>query len=1089
MKRRMLIANRGEIALRIASTAIDMGLAPVVLFSEDDIGSRHVLEAHEAIPLSGSGPSAYLDAEQIVSAAIAAGCHMVHPGYGFLSEDASFARRCAEAGLTFIGPSPETLTLLGDKTRALHLAESLGIPVIPGTRGATSLVEAREFMAGLGPSASMMVKALAGGGGRGMRVVDDPDALPETYRKCSEEARQAFGSGDLYVERFFERARHVEVQIAGDGSGEVSHLWDRECSLQRHRQKLIEIAPAVMVPNAIRTDLLACAVRIGKATRYKGVGTIEFLVDCAGDSAQPFAFIEANPRLQVEHTVTEFVTGLDLVGIQIGIAAGRSLENLDLRQADLRPPVGIAVQSRINAERISATGISAADGTISSYVPPTGPGVRVDGIGYVGMKANHRFDSLLAKLVVHVHGGDPLAAFAKSRRALGAFEIAGLDTNRAFLGAILQRLEDDVAHVHTRYVEEHLEALLDAADRDPSTSPAAADNDFPDISPAPEGMSVITAPTQGALVSVVAPGHGFRTGECLAVVEAMKMQHEVAASFDGRIESVLGAVGDLLREGQPLLFASPSEGGSAGDVQAEEQDLDHIRPDLAETLDRHAVTLDEARPDAVARRRKTGQRTARENIADLVDPGSFVEFGQLTVAARRQRHSLDELIEQTPADGLVAGFGRVNGASFPDEAARCLVMAYDYTVLAGTQGVYGHKKTDRLIETAERYHMPMVIFCEGGGGRPGDTESGGPLRSFQLLARMSGSAPSIGIASGRCFAGNAATLGCCDVIIATRNSSIGMGGPAMVEGGGLGVVAASDIGPIEVQGANGVVDIVVEDEAAAVAAAKKYLSYFQGALPGWSCADQRHLRRAIPENRMRSYDMRALVAKLADDGSMMELRPKFGAEMITALIRVEGRPFGLIANNPKVNGGAIASDSADKAARFMQLCEAFRLPIVSLSDTPGIMVGPEAEKSALVRHCSRMLVVGANLSVPMFSIILRKSYGLGGVAMTGGSSQNPVFSVAWPTGEFGAMGIEGAVKLGYKNELAAIADADARQARYEALVREAVDIGKALNRATTYGLDDVIDPADTRRWLTEGWRSVAHDGPSMKGSLKWIDTW
>jgi acetyl-CoA carboxylase carboxyltransferase component len=340
----------------------------------------------------------------------------------------------------------------------------------------------------------------------------------------------------------------------------------------------------------------------------------------------------------------------------------------------------------------------------------------------------------------------------------------------------------------------------------------------------------------------------------------------------------------------------------------EQVDLDFIRPDLAAVLERHRGTLDESRPQAVERRRKTRQRTAREDIDDLLDPGSFIEYGSLVVAARRKRQSLEKLIQQTPADGMVMGLGRVNGKYYGDEAARVAVMAYDYTVLAGTQGAYNHRKMDRLIEVAERWRLPTVFFCEGGGGRPGDTEGGGYVRGFELWARMSAVAPLIGITSGRCFAGNASVLGCCDVIIATKDSNIGMGGPAMIEGGGLGIFKPEQIGPIEVQEPNGVVDIVAEDEADAVKKAQRYLSYFQGASPEWSCADQRLLRRAIPENRVRVYDIRRLIATLADWDSVLELRPRFGSTMIVALIRVEGRPMGVIANNPKVLGGAIDSD-------------------------------------------------------------------------------------------------------------------------------------------------------------------------------------
>jgi acetyl-CoA carboxylase carboxyltransferase component len=501
---------------------------------------------------------------------------------------------------------------------------------------------------------------------------------------------------------------------------------------------------------------------------------------------------------------------------------------------------------------------------------------------------------------------------------------------------------------------------------------------------------------------------------------------------------------------------------------------------------RHASGLDRSRPDAVGRRRGTGQRTTRENVEDLCDPGSLVEYGPLVIAAQRRRRPVEDLIRRTPADGLVAGVATVNGH-------RTIVMSYDYTVLAGTQGLQNHRKKDRLFELAERLRLPVVFFTEGGGGRPGDTDgtgaSGLDCMAFSLFGGLSGLVPLVGINSGRCFAGNAAILGCCDVVIATANSNIGMGGPAMIEGGGLGLFQPEEIGPMAVQVPNGVVDIAVADEAEAVAAAKKYLSYFQGSIPVWDCADQARLRSAIPENRLRVYDVGAVIETLADAGSVLELRPAFGVGMVTALIRVEGRPMGLIANNPTHLAGAIDAQGADKAARFMQLCDAFDVPILFLCDTPGIMVGPDAETTALVRHVSRMFVTGASLTVPFFTIVLRKGYGLGAQAMAGGSFKAPVFTVAWPTGEFGGMGLEGAVKLGFRSELAAVDDPEERQALFDEMVGRMYEHGQALNTATYFEIDDVIDPADSRRWITAA-LDAAPPPPARTGKKRpCIDTW
>src|SRR5262249_32992739 len=478
-----------------------------------------------------------------------------------------------------------------------------------------------------------------------------------------------------------------------------------------------------------------------------------------------------------------------------------------------------------------------------------------------------------------------------------------------------------------------------------------------------------------------------------------------------------------------------------------EVDLDHIRPDLAEVAERQALTLDTDRPEAVARRRKRGQRSERENVTDLCDPDTFIEYGSLVIAAQRQRRSLEDLVKNTPADGMIAGIGQVNGHLFDDSKARCVLMSYDYTVLAGTQGFKNHYKKDRMFELAETWRLPVVFFAEGGGGRPGDTDGSAvaslDTMAFHYFGRLSGLVPLVGILSGRCFAGNAAPLGCCDVVIATGDANIGMGGPAMIEGGGLGVFRPEEVGPVEVQAPNGVIDVLVADESEAVRVAKQYLSYFQGAVGGWECVDQRLLRRLVPENRLRVYDVRAVIDALAEAGPVPGLARHFGRGMVTALVRIEGRPLGLVANDPTHLGGAIDSDGADKAARFMQLCDAFDLPVLMLCDTPGMMVGPEVEKTALVRHCCRLFVTGASMSVPIITIGPRKACGLGAQAMAGGSFKVPVLAVSWPTGEFGGMGLEGSVKLGYRNELAAITDPAERRAAFEQMVARMYEHGKA----------------------------------------------
>ncbi len=617
-----------------------------------------------------------------------------------------------------------------------------------------------------------------------------------------------------------------------------------------------------------------------------------------------------------------------------------------------------------------------------------------------------------------------------------------------------------------------------------------------DVSPGRPASSVVVlrAPMSAHVVErAVQAGDSVSAGQPVVVLEAMKMEHVVAADCAGVVVEVRCAAGDQVAEGELLALVAPHRAGEAVAAQAAPRATKAVRDDLQRVIDRHALTLDAARPEAVARRRARGQRTARENVADLGAAHSFVEYGALAVAAQRSRRDIDDLRANTPADGMVTGIGSVNATLFGAERSRCVVMAYDATVLAGTQGMRNHAKTDRMLGIALKQRLPVVLFAEGGGGRPGDVDvpvvAGLDLGTFAAFARLSGQVPVLGIVSGRCFAGNAALLGCCDAIVATRDANIGMGGPAMIEGGGLGVFRPEEVGPSDVQHRNGVVDILVENEAQAVAAAKRYLSIFQGRVAHWQAPDALALREVVPENRLRVYDTRAAIAGLVDVDSLVELRSGFGAGVHAALARIEGRPVGLIANNPLHLSGAIDADAADKAARFMQLCDAHGLPIVSLVDTPGFMVGPAVEERAQVRHVSRMFVVGAALRVPVFAIVLRKGYGLGAMAMAAGGFHSPTFTVSWPTGEFGGMGLEGAVRLGFRKELEAVPEGEERDALYRRLVARQYEKGEAMNMAETLEIDAVIDPAQTRPWLVAGLDAASARAVSRPAGARFVDPW
>ncbi|AMA56069.1 carboxyl transferase domain-containing protein [Bradyrhizobium sp. CCGE-LA001] len=1097
--KKLLIANRGEIAIRIARAAADGGITTVAIHPADDALSLHVRVADEAIEIPGRGARAYLDIDAVVKAAKATGCDAVHPGYGFLSENAAFAKACTEAGVVFVGPKPAALELFGDKVAARQLAKRCGVPIIAGTSGPSTLEEITAFFTSLGSNAAIVIKAMAGGGGRGMRVVESSADLAEAYARCQSEAKAAFGFEGVYAERLIRQARHIEVQIIGDHHGAISHLWERECTIQRRHQKLIEVAPSPSLSDSLRSRIIEAAKQLALAASYDNLGTFEFLVD--GTADDNFAFIEANPRLQVEHTVTEEVLGLDLVRAQLAVASGATLASLGLARGSIPKPRGYAMQLRVNMETLDETGAThPTGGVLAVFEPPSGPGVRVDSFGYAGYKTSAAFDSLLAKVIVHTSGEAWHDVVAKATRALREFRIDGVVTNISFLQAVLAHPDFRTNRIATDFIDRNIAKLVEAADG--AAKPlyfAAAERSGHDTEPqvaqaVPEGALMVAAPLQGTIVTIqVKEGEIVRPGQQLAVIESMKMEHLVMAEQGGRVMKLVAGDGVTLLHGEPILYLEPLDVAADSAAAEADIDLDHIRPDLAELIARQANTLDANRPASVERRRNTNQRTARENVAQLVDDGSFMEYGSLAIAAQRRRRKLDDLIKNTPADGLVMGVATVNAEKFGPEGGRCIVVAYDYTVLAGTQGHMNHKKIDRMLTLAEDWRVPLVFYAEGGGGRPGDTDRLGMTGldgpSFVQFARLSGLVPVVGIVSGYCFAGNAAMLGCCDVIIATKNASIGMGGPAMIEGGGLGVYHPAEVGPVSFQSPNGVIDILVEDEEEATRVAQKYLSYFQGTVTNWEAADQRLLRRAIPENRLRVYDIRSVIDLVADKDSVVELRRDYGAGMITALIRIEGKPFGLIANNPRHLGGAIDADAGDKAARFLQLCDAFDLPIVSLCDTPGFMVGPEAEKTAIVRHVSRMFVTGASLTVPLFGIVLRKGYGLGAQSMIGGGFHASFFTAAWPTGEFGGMGLEGYVRLGFRKEMEAIADPEERETYYRNKVAELYANGKAVSIASVFEIDNVIDPAETRRWIMAGLRSVPKP-PARTGKKRpCIDTW
>jgi acetyl-CoA carboxylase carboxyltransferase component/biotin carboxyl carrier protein len=818
---------------------------------------------------------------------------------------------------------------------------------------------------------------------------------------------------------------------------------------------------------------------MARAIGLSNIATFEFLVDA--DEPSRFYFLEANPRLQVEHTITEELTDVDLVRTQILLADGDSLAELGIVS---RFPTGrFALQARINLESLQPDGsVVPTTGTIESLSLPGGPGVRVDTFAHVGYRTSVAYDSLLAKLIVRSNSGSIDELRRKSRAALDEFAIGGVGTNLELLKLLVSHPDFGTEAVTTRFVEDHLAELVPAG---PTRVPAPADRDHAAV-----------APISGVVVRVEkGRDEPFRSGETLVVIESMKMEHEVAAARSGSVLDVLVAVGDSVSAGMPLIEVDyQAEDDDEHTGEADAVDLDVIRPDLRAVLDRRQAVPASARPAAVERRRARGRHTVDYYAAELCDDETFVEYGALVIAGQRRRRTVDDLISRTQRDGVLVGFGEINGAYFDPSVSQSLVIAFDDTVLAGTMGELAREKLKHCFEVARASCRPTVLFAEGGGGRAGDTDgkvgvTGWTMdvASYHQLSRLSGLVPLVGVNTGLCFAANAGMLMCCDVVIATKDSNIGVAGPSMIEAGRLGRFAPEEIGPVSVHAPNGVIDLVVEDDLAAIHAAKKYLSYFQGDLPEWTSPDQRRLRALVPENRVRAYDVRPVIETLADTDSVLELRRDFGASILTSLIRVEGKPLGVIANNPMYLGGAIDSDSADKACRFMGLCEAFDLPILMLCDTPGMMVGLDAERQAAVRRMGRMFVVGSNLTVPLFTIVLRKAYGIGAELMAGGWFKAPRFVVSWPTGEFGGMNLEGNVQLTHMAELAAMTDPAAKHEFFEARLAELYASGKALSAATHFEMDDVIDPADSRRWIHMGLAAHRPDRARTVKRVPYVD--
>ncbi|HXQ15626.1 MAG TPA: carboxyl transferase domain-containing protein [Caulobacteraceae bacterium] len=1098
----MLIANRGEIAIRVARAAQGLGVEAVGVYAAADAQALHVRVADQAreLPSASKDPvAAYLDIKALIAAAKATGCDCVHPGYGFLAESAAFAAACAKAGLKFIGPSPETLALFGDKTKARKLAKSLGVPTVPGSEGALADADtAAKVAKGLGYP--VMLKAAAGGGGRGMRAVEDATELAAAFDRCASEAKAAFGDGTLFLEKLIARPRHIEVQVLADQHGGITHLWERDCSIQFRNQKLVEIAPAPNLKPALRQRILDDALALARAAPYQNAGTVEFLVDPA--SGQHY-FIECNPRIQVEHTVTEAVTGVDVVEAQFRISAGETLAQLRLAE----PPAtrGYAVQARV-----AATGA----GTITAYKEPSGPGVRVDACGYAGLTPPPQFDPMFAKVIATSHSDGTLAsALERTLRALDEFQIAGLPTNLAQLREILANDDVRAGDARTSLLAEHPEL---SAPPTPNPSPVLALLDehagarrepaFAQFSlaslPVAHGEEGIEAPMAGAVIEVaVAAGAVVEAGDVLMVVSAMKMETAVTAPCAGVINAIEpGEVGAAVAAGQVVATIVPcaNDGDARKPRTYGEDSWAPMMAEVAALTDiAHARFAPGSKDPGVVRQRDRGKLTCRERIDLLLDPGSFREVGSLAGFA-----SYDEdgaVADFTPANH-VGGWGKVEGRA-------TVVCADDFTSRGGhSDGAIGAKSgyLDRLSLTMRCPSVRLLDGSSGGGSvasmvptqsRSGESaakESTGGGGSFlpghlgsSMFAEQLATVPVVNVLLGSVVGIGAAkaVLGHFSVMVRDIAQLFVAGPPVVAHAMGYDITK-EDLGDWRIHCRNGAVDNLAETEEEAVAQTRAFLSYLPSSvfepppvLPPDPAdpAGQRdeELFTIVPRKRTTTFDMRRAIRLMADTGSFFEIGPLWGTDQITGLLRMNGYPMGVLASDSRhANGGALTADGCDKLTRMLDVCDLFHLPILNLCDNPGFAVGLEHERTATIRKGGEWMIASAQATTPIFTVIMRRSFGVAGNNYA--TPRSGVHArVVWPAADVGGIPPEGGIEAAYKRQLAEAADPAALRAEINARIESARGPIGPLNR---FQMEEMIDPRDTRRlvceWVEQAWRLV-----------------
>lgn len=1060
----VLIANRGEIAVRVIRALRELGWRSVALCPAEDRKAMHATLADNVVELPGQGTAAYLNAEAVIRAALSQGCTAVHPGYGFLSENAGFARQCAAAGLEFVGPDPEALTLFGDKARARDYAMSHQVPVVPGTTGPVSLEEARAFFSKHG---AVMVKAIAGGGGRGMRQVTESSDLAEAYRQASSEAAKAFGEGDVYVEKLVLRPRHIEVQIIGDGTGAVLALGERDCGIQRRHQKLVEVAPSPWLSKNLRERITQAALRLAKGVRYKSLGTFEFLV-----RGEEFWFMEANPRLQVEHTVTEIVTGVDLVAAQLRLANGARLDELSLPEpANAR---GVAIQVRVNTETLADDGAPIPSaGTLRCFAMPAGPGVRVDTYGYAGYATSPRYDSLLAKIICH--GSDLRQAGARIRAALEETIIEGVATNLDLLHGIVSCPAFTEAPWDTGFIHQHLDALR--LHRRPSRTlmgASDADRQGPRHQ-VPDDAVAIVAPSPGVVLSVpIAVGSLVGAGAAVAVIEAMKMEHVLQAPASFQVEALLVSAGDVIDAGAVLAYGRAVHVEEHTGPTASGVAVENWEPEVAEIARRHQCALEMGGPEKVARQHADGKLDARARIEQIADAGSFAEIGALAGFAR---YGEGEDEAAFTASNFIAGTARIDGR-------KVLLGVDDFTLRAGSGDAAIHSKQIFAERHAQEMRLPIVRLLDGasGGGsvkmaseagftyipvNPGWDAVVDNLSIVPVVSAAVG--PTVGLGAARLVMSHLS-------IMVDKIGQLFTAGPPVVLNGTGERLTKEELGGSSVHGANGSVERIVPSEQAAFETIRRFLSYLPNSVfelpPVVTCDDPTDRREsalvaAVPRNPRHSYDLAQILAAVFDAGSVFPYAG-YGGATFTALARLDGHPVGVIATDPAL-GITMSTEGALAVTRLVDLCETFHLPLVSLTDQGGMSIGLAAERAATIRHGARAIAAVYQARIPQAEVILRRVYGVGGAGAI--NRHRASRSWAWPSGDWGSLPSRGGIEAAFRAQIAASEDPEAELAR---LVGRMEAISSPFRTAEHFGVQDLIDPRDSRPllcdWVRDAYR-------------------